>query len=132
MAEGHRMADRFNAYPSYHPDSGSLLLQRWIGAVGGKWALPILDCLTVRPHRYNQLLGALEPISAKVLTQTLRRLQADGLVSAVRVGQLGRRYELTDDGRQVHQGLEPLRSAALAAASDGPQPPRLSLPARAA
>lgn len=88
------------------------LVQRWMGATAGKWSLPILDRLAAGGCRYNRLLDGLEPVSAKVLTQTLRRLEADGLIACERVGTYGRRYRLTDCGREVRARLATLRQLA--------------------
>lgn len=88
------------------------LVQRWMSATAGKWALPILDRLVAGACRYNRLLAALEPITPKVLTQTLRRLEADGLIACERVGVHGRRYRLTACGREVRERLGTLRELA--------------------
>lgn len=44
------------------------------------WTTPILLCLLERPHRHAELLRALAPISAKVLTQRLNELAREGLI----------------------------------------------------
>lgn len=46
-----------------------------------KWALLILDRLKPGPQRFNALKRDVQRITQKVLTQTLRRLERDGLVS---------------------------------------------------
>lgn len=46
-----------------------------------KWALLILDRLRAGPMRFNTLKRDIQRITQKVLTQTLRRLERDGLVS---------------------------------------------------
>ena len=46
-----------------------------------KWRIPILHVLTPGRLRANQLQGALPRVSAKVMTQTLRGLERDGLIS---------------------------------------------------
>lgn len=46
-----------------------------------KWALLILDRLKEGPARFSALKRDIENITQKVLTQTLRRLERDGLVS---------------------------------------------------
>jgi DNA-binding HxlR family transcriptional regulator len=88
------------------------LMQRWMSATSGKWALPILDCLVEDGSRYNRLLESLDPISHKVLTQTLRRLELDGLITCEPVGTHGRRYRLTECGRLVRDRLSTLRQLA--------------------
>lgn len=46
-----------------------------------KWALLILDRLRSGPVRFNQLRRDIQGISQKVLSQTLKKLERDGLVS---------------------------------------------------
>ncbi len=48
--------------------------------IGNKWKLLILRNLRMRPWRFNELQKSLEGISQKVLTQSLRSMEADGLV----------------------------------------------------
>lgn len=46
-----------------------------------KWALLILDRLEAGPQRFNALKRDIQRITQKVLTQTLRKLERDGLVA---------------------------------------------------
>ena len=48
--------------------------------LSGRWALPILAELARGGHRYQDLHDALDGISYKMLTETLRSMEADGLV----------------------------------------------------
>ena len=64
--------------------------------LGGKWTLLVVKTLAHTPARFGELQQALAPISAKVLADTLSRMQNDGLVE-LRDG----RYALTDAGRAV-------------------------------
>lgn len=45
-----------------------------------KWALLVLNRLRDEPVRFNQLRRDIEGVSQKVLTQTLRNLERDGLI----------------------------------------------------
>lgn len=49
--------------------------------IGGKWKLLILRNLLVRPWRFNELRKNLEGISQKVLTDSLRSMEGDGIVT---------------------------------------------------
>jgi DNA-binding HxlR family transcriptional regulator len=49
--------------------------------VADKWALVVLSVLACGKQRHGQLQRAIKGISAKMLTQTLRRLERDGLVA---------------------------------------------------
>ena len=49
--------------------------------IGSKWKLLILRNLFMRPWRFNELKRDLEGISQKVLTDSLRSMESDGLLS---------------------------------------------------
>lgn len=49
--------------------------------IGSKWKLLILRNLFMRPWRFNELRKNLEGISQKVLTDSLRALEEDGIVT---------------------------------------------------
>ncbi len=49
--------------------------------IGSKWKLLILRNLLVRPWRFNELRKGLEGISQKVLTDSLRSMEEDGIIT---------------------------------------------------
>lgn len=49
--------------------------------IGSKWKLLILRNLFMRPWRFNELRKDLEGISQKVLTDSLRALEEDGIIT---------------------------------------------------
>ena len=49
--------------------------------IGDKWSVLLIITLAKRSHRFGQLRRAIPDISQRMLTQTLRDLQRDGLVS---------------------------------------------------
>src|ERR1700712_4323121 len=51
-----------------------------IEIIGDKWAAVTLFALADGPKRHGELVVLIGGISRKVLTQTLRRLQANGLI----------------------------------------------------
>jgi DNA-binding HxlR family transcriptional regulator len=46
-----------------------------------KWAILAVAALSRGPMRFNQLKRAMEPVTQKSLTQTLRRLERSGMIS---------------------------------------------------
>lgn len=48
--------------------------------VGDRWTALIVSLLAERPRRFGELRRTVEGISQKMLTQTLRSLETDGLV----------------------------------------------------
>ena len=52
-----------------------------VALIGSKWKLLILRNLLARPWRFNELKKDLNGISQKVLTDSLRSLEEDGIVT---------------------------------------------------
>lgn len=52
-----------------------------LGVLTNKWTALVTALLADRPHRFGELRRRVEGISQKVLTQILRGLERDGLVS---------------------------------------------------
>jgi DNA-binding HxlR family transcriptional regulator len=50
-------------------------------AIGGKWNLICLYWLEIEPRRFNELRRLMPDISHKVLTESLRSLEDEGLVT---------------------------------------------------
>jgi len=72
--------------------------------LAGRWTLAVLAGLLERGLRYQDLHDALDGISYKVLTETLRRAERDGLVARHLDGgriETATLYELTDLGRSL-------------------------------
>jgi DNA-binding HxlR family transcriptional regulator len=75
--------------------------------IGDKWTTLIVIALARGPHRFNEVLRAIPDISKRMLTQSLRGLERDGLVSrhVFPTKPPTVEYRLTDLGRSL---LEPL------------------------
>lgn len=54
--------------------------QQVLDIIGNKWSVIIIYCLAYQTRRYKQLERKIEGISQKVLTQTLRKLENNGLI----------------------------------------------------
>jgi DNA-binding HxlR family transcriptional regulator len=78
--------------------------QRVIALLDGRWTLAVLAKLADGGRRYQDLDDALDGVSHKVLTDTLRRAERDGLVARhldpgrVETATL---YQLTELGRSL-------------------------------
>lgn len=85
--------------------------QQVLDIIGNKWSVIILYCLAYQPRRYKQLEKKIEGISQKVLTQTLRKLEKNGLVNRTVFPQLPPQveYSLTPLGETL---IEPLANLA--------------------
>jgi len=83
----------------------------FVGLVGGRWTLMLLAKLAAGGRRYQDLHGALDGVSHKVLTDTLRRAERHGLISRhVDAGRMDTAtlYVLTDLGRSLDEPLAAL------------------------
>lgn len=76
--------------------------------IGSKWKLLILRDLLMRPWRFNELRRGLEGISQKVLTDSLRAMEEDGLVSRTVYPEVPPRaeYSLTPLGKSMKPILD--------------------------
>ncbi|WP_027431535.1 winged helix-turn-helix transcriptional regulator [Lachnospira multipara] len=52
-----------------------------VSLIGSKWKLLIIRNLLVRPWRFNELKNSLDGISQKVLTDSLRSMEEDGIIT---------------------------------------------------
>ena len=77
--------------------------------IGSKWKLLIMRNLMMRPWRFNELKKSLEGISQKVLTDSLRSMEEDGLITRTVYPEVPPRveYSLTALG----QSLKPILDA---------------------
>ena len=80
--------------------------------VASKWTALVIGDLEDGPRRFGELKRRLEGISQKMLTQTLRALERDGLVTRTVYPSVPLRveYELTDLGRSITEPLAAVRT----------------------
>lgn len=71
--------------------------------VADKWTLLIMPALRRGPKRNSDLMRLIEGVSQKMLTQTLRELERNGLVTRIDHQEVPPRvdYELTELGRSL-------------------------------
>ena len=74
-----------------------------VALIGSKWKLLIMRNLLSRPWRFNELKKDLEGISQKVLTDSLRSMEADGLLTRTVYPEVPPRveYSLTELGESM-------------------------------
>ena len=78
--------------------------RRLLDTIGDKWASLVIVALGVNGSlRYSELSNRIAGVSQKMLTQTLRNLERDGLVSRTATPSVPARvdYELTELGRSL-------------------------------
>lgn len=62
-------------------DAGNCPVRDVMDHIGDKWSSLLLMALGARSHRFGELKRAVPDISQRMLTQSLRDLQRDGLIS---------------------------------------------------
>lgn len=79
------------------------LAREIFSGVANKWALLVINVLGTRTLRFTELRGEVEGISHKMLTQTLRGLERDGVVHRTVYATVPPRvdYHLTEAGQAL-------------------------------
>ena len=92
-----------------NPYHAGCATRRILDRIGDRWTVLIIGVLGEGDARFSELRRRIEGVSQKMLTQTLRGLERDGLVRRTVYPQVPVRveYALTDAGRTL---LEPLRA----------------------
>lgn len=83
--------------------------------IGSKWKLLILRNLRARPWRFNELRRDLRGVSQKVLTDSLRSMEADGIVTRTVYPEVPPRveYALSPLGRSMEPILDAMEAFGL-------------------
>ncbi len=82
-------------------------LAQAVARVGDRWTLLVVDTLRAGPRRFTELLDELPGIASNVLSQRLKRLEAEGVVLSRPYQERPPRvaYELTAAGRGLAGAL---------------------------
>ncbi len=80
--------------------------------IGSKWKLLIMRNLLQRPWRFNELKRSLEGISQKVLTDSLRSMEEDGIITRTVYPEVPPRveYSLSELGESMRPILSSMES----------------------
>jgi DNA-binding HxlR family transcriptional regulator len=81
-----------------------------LASVGDKWTIMVVGALSKGSLRYNEIQRRVSGISQRMLTMTLKRLEADGIVTRTLFPSVPPRvdYELTELGHTLRGALVPL------------------------
>ena len=84
--------------------------------IGSKWKLLIMRNLLARPWRFNELQKSIDGISQKALTEALRSMEADGIVSRTVYPEVPPRveYALTELGESMRPIIKSMESWGMA------------------
>ena len=83
-----------------------------VALIGSKWKLLIIRNLRVRPWRFNELRRDLDGISQKVLTDSLRSMEEDGLITRTVYPEVPPRVEYALSG--LGKSLKPILDSMVA------------------
>jgi DNA-binding HxlR family transcriptional regulator len=78
---GRGLAQAVRAYSEAGAPLDRCPVREVLDQIGDKWSTLLVLTLAERTHRFGELRRAVPDISQRMLTQTLRDLQRDGLVS---------------------------------------------------
>lgn len=95
---------------NWNPYAAECPTRQLLDRISNKWVVLVLGLLDGGPIRFNALRREIGGISQKMLTQTLRNLEADGLVSrrVFATVPVTVEYELTSLGSSLNKAVQPL------------------------
>ncbi|MEV7414134.1 helix-turn-helix domain-containing protein [Streptomyces sp. NPDC089919] len=104
-----RRAEASTAYDAY---LAACPARQLLDRISDKWVSLAVNALADGPQRYGELSRRLASVSQKMLTQTLRHLERDGLVSRTVTPAVPVRvdYELTPLGRSLLPLMRAIKS----------------------
>lgn len=93
--------------PEWDPYDRNCPSRQVLDRVGDRWSVLVVGALTQGPQRFSELAKTVDGVSQKMLTQTLRGLERDGLVARTIFAQIPPRveYELTASGRSLSEPM---------------------------
>lgn len=99
----------------WNPYAAECPTRQLLDRISNKWVVLVLGLLERGPMRFNALRREIDGISQKMLTQTLRNLEADGLVTrqVFATVPVTVEYELTSLGASLNKAVKPLNEWAI-------------------
>ncbi|MCJ2023846.1 winged helix-turn-helix transcriptional regulator [Methylobacterium sp. J-067] len=97
--------------PTSNPYAATCPTRLVLDRVADKWAVLVLGLLGEGPVRFNQLRRTIEGLSQKMLSQTLKNLERDGLVhrKAIPTVPVTVEYSITPLGQTLSATVDALR-----------------------
>jgi DNA-binding HxlR family transcriptional regulator len=95
MASARQISGPCKAWPE-----DSAFIREVLDRIGDKWTVLVISTLSTGPLRYSDLQVSIPGISQRMLTQTLKHLERDGLITRTAYAEVPPRvgYELTELG----------------------------------
>ncbi|WP_207455492.1 MULTISPECIES: helix-turn-helix domain-containing protein [Microbacteriaceae] len=94
----------------WNPYDRNCPTRKLLDRIGDRWTVLVIGALSDGPMRFSELAARIDGVSQKMLTQTLRALEEDGLVIRTVTAAVPVRvdYELSDAGRTLQVPLKAL------------------------
>lgn len=101
--------------PALDPYADGCPSRRLLDRIGDRWTVLVVGTLDNGPRRFSEIRRSVAGVSQKMLTQTLRGLERDGLVTRTVYAEVPPRveYELTPAGRTLREPLKALERWAI-------------------
>lgn len=98
--------------PELDPYGDGCPTRRILDRIGDRWTVLVIGSLSEQPRRFSELRRRIEGVSQKMLTQTLRALERDGLVHRQVFAEVPPRveYRLTEAGMTLTTPLKALEA----------------------
>jgi DNA-binding HxlR family transcriptional regulator len=81
MSNALQAIERFSQYPLGESQSVHCPVRDVLDRIGDKWSMLMIMALAMRSQRFSELHRTIRDISKRMLTQTLRDLERDGLIT---------------------------------------------------
>ncbi len=100
----------------WNPYDRNCPTRKLLDRIGDRWTVLVVGSLADGPLRFSELAARIDGVSQKMLTQTLRGLEQDGLVRRTVTAAVPVRvdYELTEAGHTLRAPLKGLEDWAKA------------------
>ena len=97
--------------PEWNPYAAACPTRLVLDRIADKWAVLVLGLLSGEPLRFNELRRRIEGLSQKMLSQSLKSLERDGLIhrKAIATVPVTVEYSITDLGRTLSATVDALR-----------------------
>ncbi|WP_246079753.1 winged helix-turn-helix transcriptional regulator [Nonomuraea mesophila] len=94
----------------------SAFIREVLDRIGDKWTVLVISTLSTGSLRYSDLQASIPGISQRMLTQTLKHLERDGLITRTAYAEVPPRveYDLTDLGRSLLNAVTAMAAWAVA------------------
>jgi len=99
--------DAVTEHPAFDPYDPGCPSRQLVDRIGDRWTVLVIGVLAEGPARYGELAGRVAGISPKMLAQTLKALERDGLVTREAFNTVPPRveYALTPSGASLQPVL---------------------------